>query len=108
MRVLSLFLCVLLLAPSAARAQFDSGTVVGTVRDASGAVVPAAKVTLTSVATGISVSKTSGDDGNYEFPAVKPGMYVVTAEKAGFALALVDNVQLQVGARLRVDLQMPV
>ena len=43
-----------------------------------------------------------------EFPAVKPGIYVVTAEKTGFALALVDNVQVQVGARLRVDLQMPV
>ena len=35
-------------------------------------------------------------------------MYVVTAEKTGFALALVDNVRVQVGARLRVDLQMPV
>jgi hypothetical protein len=108
MRLLSVCLALFLLSASAAFAQFDSGTVVGTVRDTSGAVVPGAKVTLTSVATGISVSKTSTDDGNYEFPAVKPGMYVVTAEKTGFALALVDNVQLQVGARLRVDLQMPV
>jgi hypothetical protein len=99
---------VLLLTSPAARAPFDSGTVVGTVRDASGAVMPAAKVTLTGVATGISISRTSADDGNYEFSAVKPGTYVVTAEKTGFALALVDNVQLQVGARLRVDLQMPV
>ena len=41
-------------------------------------------------------------------PRSSPGMYVVTAEKTGFALALVDNVQVQVGARLRVDLQMPV
>ena len=36
------------------------------------------------------------------------GIYLVTAEKAGFSLALVDNVQVQVGARLRVDLQMAV
>ena len=69
---------------------------------------PAAKVTLTGVETGISVVKTSTDDGSFEFPAVKPGIYVVTAEKTGFALAIVDNVQVQVGARLRVDLQMPV
>ena len=89
-------------------AQFDSAAVVGTVRDSSSAVVPGAKVTLTSAETGISVSKTTGDDGNFEFAAVKPGIYVVTAEKAGFSLAMVDNIRAQVGARLRVDLTMPV
>ena len=88
---------------SAALAQFDSASVVGTVRDASGSVLPGAKVTLTNVDTSISVVKTAGDDGNYEFAAVKPGTYVVTGEKAGFALALVDNVRVQVSARLRVD-----
>ena len=71
-------------------------------------MVPTAKVTLTSVETGIEIVRTSSGDGNYEFSAVKPGKYVVTAEKSGFAIALVDNVQVQVGARLRVDLQMPV
>src|SRR3954465_15847920 len=102
------FLCVLAVVAwaSPARAQFDSGTVVGTVRDASRSVVPGAKVTVTAVETGISSIRTSGEDGNYEFPAVKPGQYVVTAEKQGFALALVENVRVQVGARLRVDLEM--
>ena len=108
MRFVSLCICVLLLTASAAFAQFDSATVLGTVRDTSNAVVPAAKVTLTGVETGISIVRTSSGDGNYEFSAVKPGKYVVTAEKSGFAIALVDNVQVQVGARLRVDLQMPV
>lgn len=108
MRIIGLCVCAILLTASAALAQFDSAAVVGTVRDSSGAVVPAAKVTITSVETGISVVRTSGADGNYEFPAVKPGRYVVTAEKVGFAVAMADNVQVQVGARLRVDLQMPV
>ena len=101
---------LLLLVPGVrpALAQFDTASVVGTVRDASGAVVPGAKVTLTSADTGISVSKITAADGNYEMVAVKPGAYVVTAEKTGFALALVDNVSVQVAARLRVDLQMPV
>src|SRR5262245_48993656 len=103
-----LSLCFLLIGASRAFAQFDSASIVGTVRDASSAVVPGAKVTLTGAETGISVSKVTGDDGNYEFIAVKPGQYVVTAEKTGFALALVDNVRAQVSARLRVDLQMPV
>jgi hypothetical protein len=99
---------VLLLTPSAALAQFDTATVVGTVRDTTNAVVPDAKVTLTSTGTGISVVRTSAENGGFEFLAVRPGVYVVTAEKSGFALALVENVQVQVGARLRVDLQMPV
>ncbi len=99
--------CALIL-PSAALAQFDTATVVGTVRDSSNATVADAKVTLTSSGTGISAVRMSADNGSFEFPAVRPGVYVVTAEKAGFALALVENVQVQVGARLRVDLQMPV
>ena len=103
------FLCVLalLLTASAASAQFDSATVVGTVRDATSSVVPSATVTLTGVQTGISVVRISTENGSFEFPAVRPGVYVVTAEKTGFAVAMVDNVIVQVGARLRVDLQMP-
>ena len=107
-RLVVVSLLVLFAGVAPASAQFDSAAVVGTVRDSSSAVVPGAKVTLTSAETGISVSKTTGDDGNFEFAAVKPGMYVVTAEKTGFALALVDNLRAQVGARLRVDLMMPV
>jgi len=105
-RCVCLSLLMLLAWAVPARAQFDSATVVGTVRDASKAVVPGAKVTLTAVDTAISAIKTSSEDGNFEFQAVKPGQYVVTAEKAGFAVALVDGVQVQVGARLRVDLEM--
>jgi len=99
------FLCVLtlLLTASAASAQFDSATVVGTVRDATSSVVPSATVTLTGVQTGISVVRISTENGSFEFPAVRPGVYVVTAEKTGFAVAMVDNVIVQVGARLRVD-----
>ena len=82
MRIGLLCAFAVLLTASAARAQFDSATVVGTVRDASNAVVPTAKVTLTGVDTGISVVRTSSDNGSFEFPAVKPGIYVVTAEKS--------------------------
>ena len=108
MRMVCVLLGVLLFPASSAFAQFDSASVVGTVRDPSGAVIAGAKVTLTSAGTGISAVKTSAADGNYEFPAVRPGTYLVTGEKAGFALALVDDIQVQVGGRIRVDLQMPV
>ena len=88
-----------------ASAQFDTATVVGTVKDASGATVPDAKVTLTNTETGVSVVRTTTADGNYEFATVRPGIYIVSAEKSGFSMALMDNVQVQVAARLRVDLQ---
>ena len=70
---LLVFSLLLFAGVAPALAQFDSAAVVGTVRDSSAAVVPGAKVTLTSAETGISVVKTTGDDGNFEFAAVKPG-----------------------------------
>src|SRR5438093_7513473 len=101
-------LLLLFAAAAPASAQFDTASVVGTVKDASGATVPDAKVTLTNTETGVSVARTTGQDGGYEFVTVKPGIYVVTAEKSGFAIALMDNVQVQVAARMRVDLSMSV
>lgn len=70
--------------------------------------MPGATVTLTGTATGLSASKTTNAEGDYEFFTVKTGTYIVTAEKAGFSVALVDNVQVEVGARLRVNLQMAI
>lgn len=99
---------VILLMVTPAWAQFDTAAVLGTVRDTSGAVVPEAVVTLTNVATGLAVKRTTSGAGDYEFPTVTVGTYLVTAEKAGFAVALVENVQAQVGARLRVNLEMTV
>jgi hypothetical protein len=99
---------VLALAAAPAFAQVETGNVVGTIKDSTGAVVPGAKVTLTNTATGVSSEKSSDANGIYEFFTVRPGSYVVTAEKSGFSIALVDNVQVTVGARQRVDLNMAV
>jgi hypothetical protein len=106
-RVLVLLFLLVAGVPRAS-AQFETASVVGTVRDQSGATVPGAKVTLTSTATSVALTRTTTADGTYEFVTVKGGIYLLTAEKGGFALALTDNVQVQVGARLRVDMQMAV
>ena len=89
-------------------AQFETASVVGTVKDTSGAVTPDTTVTLTNTATGVSLTRTTNGNGVYEFTTVRPGAYVVTAQKAGFAVALVDGVQVEVAARQRIDLQMAV
>jgi hypothetical protein len=101
-------LLVVLAFAAGAQAQFETATVVGTIRDSSGAVVPDAKVTLTNTATGVSTTRTTTGEGTFEFVTVRGGVYLLTAEKAGFSIALTDNVQVQVGARLRVDMQMAV
>src|SRR5438067_13260813 len=101
MRRLRLFLVVLVVLAfaAAAGAQFDTATVVGVVRDASGGVVPDAKVTLTNTATGVSVTRTTNSEGLYEFVTVRPGVYIVTAEKAGVAVSVAANGQDHAAAR---------
>jgi hypothetical protein len=101
-------LILLLAIVSPARAQFETASVVGVVHDKTGGVLAGAKVTLTNSDTGVSVEQRTGKDGGYEFFTVKPGTYVVTAEQQGFAVALVDRVVVQVGARQRVDLTMDI
>jgi len=91
-----------------ASAQFETATVLGTVRDTSNAVVPEATVTLTNTATGVSATKPTNTEGSYEFFTVSAGNYLITVEKPGFAIAIIDAVAVQVGSRLRIDAQMKV
>src|SRR5215831_16348511 len=105
-RLLIVSACLLCAAVPEAAAQFDSAAIVGAVHDPSGAVVPDATITLTNTETMISATRTTNKDGVYEFATVRPGVYVATAEKAGFSVALVDAIQVQVGARVRVDLEL--
>jgi hypothetical protein len=101
-------LAVLLLFATPSLAQFETATVVGTVRDTTGAVVVDARVTLTNRDTGVAIERLSDANGNYEFFTVRIGAYVISAEKPGFSIALADDVQVTVGARQRVDLTMKV
>ncbi|MBC7926321.1 MAG: TonB-dependent receptor [Bryobacteraceae bacterium] len=103
-KLLSLLVC--LVAPLLA--QFETSTVLGTVKDRTEAMVSEAKVTLTNVETNISVSKDTDENGSYEFGNVKPGRYSVAAEKVGFAAARAEGFTVNVGARQRVDLTMSV
>ncbi len=102
------FLLLLFLATFPAVAQFDTASVLGTLRDPSGAVLPKGNVVLTSLATGTQRTAVTNDSGNYEFGSVKPGDYKLTAELAGFKVALAEHFSVTVGARQRVDLTLEV
>ena len=102
--VFFLALVAWLLLPTTGYAQFDTATVLGTVRDASGAVVPNAAITLKNSENGTIAMATSDAEGNYQFLNVRIGTYKVSAELQGFATAVADNIQVTVNARQRVDL----
>src|SRR3990172_6604067 len=97
--------CVLV---SGAWAQFESATVLGTVRDASQAVVPGATITLENPDTGVVMKTTTGESGSYEFFNVRLGRYRVRAERDGFRTAVAEDFTVTVNARQRVDLTMQV
>lgn len=84
--------------------QFDTATVLGTVTDVNGAAVPRATVTLRNTATGVTVTATTDENGNFQIFNVRIGLYTVSAEAPGFARAIAENIQVTVNARQRVDL----
>lgn len=102
--VVTLF--VSLFAVSAGFGQAVSGTLLGTVTDQSGAIVPAAKVTLTAQGTGVTRSTDTTNAGYYAFPDLAPGTYSVTVEMQGFKRSVRQNVQVLVNTTVRVDMQL--
>jgi len=73
------------------------GTILGTVTDASGAVVPNAKVTITNTDTNQSRQVTSNQSGDYLVPDLQIGHYKVRVEVAGFKAVEQTNITLSVG-----------
>ena len=107
MRWLVAMIAVLVMLPGvSAWAQFESASVLGYVRDASGAAVPNATVTLTNTATGIAQTKTTDGEGKYEFPSAQIGNYQILATAQGFDKARTDTFTVQTNARQRVDVNL--
>jgi hypothetical protein len=102
-----LFLLTTLFLPSAF-AQTDTGSIVGTVRDASGAVVTGAAVDITDVATGVTHSTITNADGAYQALQLIPGVYKVKAARAGYSAGVRENVTIDVQTRAQVDISLSV
>src|SRR5579872_921308 len=98
----------LLVAPGLLLAQV-SGTITGTVRDTSGAVVPHAVVTAVHTETGLSRAVTTDGTGQYVIPQLVVGTYRIRIEKPGFSPFLQTNVLLQANTQVQVEavLQLP-
>src|ERR1700691_2229076 len=91
---------------SCLHAQYENGSVVGTIRDASGAAVSGAVVTVTNNATGVTAKTKANGEGDYEVPSLHVGVYTISASARGFSDAVANNITVSVGGRARIDLSL--
>ena len=89
-------------------AQSERGIITGTVQDTSGAVVPAAKVTVTNTLTGVTVSIPSNVEGEFTVPQLPVGIYTIKVEKEGFRPATVSGIVLNASQTVRADAKLEV
>lgn len=91
-----------------AAAQMDRAQLSGVVRDPSAGRIPGAEVTATVVATGLTRTTTSDDEGAYRLSSLPAGGYVVTVTKPGFESLALTDVELTVGQHRTLDVAMRV
>ncbi len=96
-------LLVLFLSAQPLQAQVDTGTILGTIADASGAPINGAKVTVTNEGTGVALSSTTGADGFYKFTPLRIGSYKVTASFQGFQTTTITSIEVNVGADVVIN-----
>src|ERR1700674_949677 len=105
----ALAVAALLVALAAlAVAQIDTGAIVGTVRDPSGAAIPKAVVTLSNPATGVKQTTATNDAGEYQLAAVPPGRYSIAASATGFGAQVQNEIEIHVQSRPSVDFALKV
>jgi hypothetical protein len=100
----SILLAVLLSVLFAGPALAQQGQINGVVTDSSGGVMPGVTVTAIESQTGISRETTTGANGRYQFPSVRPTTYTIKAELTGFRVAERTGVNLQANQNLTLNL----
>ncbi len=98
-----MMLAFVLLAVATLAAQTFRGTILGTVTDASGALVSGAKVTVRNVNTGLERTTQTSADGSYSVPELPIGTYTVTVSQSGFQTSVTSDVVVNVATERRVD-----
>ena len=93
---------LLLCLPAFSQGNF--GRILGTVTDQSGGVIAGATVTVLDTQRGVARTLTTDDAGEYNAPTLLPGNYTVRAEAKGFKKLERQNIVLEVGKEVRVDL----
>src|SRR5262249_33236129 len=97
-----LFALLALCLIAGARAQVTTGSILGTVKDNSGAPVKGARVIVTDLARSATTSYTTDEEGNYNAPFLIPGAYSVAVEAQGFKKVVTNNVVIQIDQKARI------
>jgi hypothetical protein len=106
-KLLPLLLCLLFFPGLSLRAQTDTGRVTGIVTDPSGAVVPGTTLKLINTDTGVTLTVTAGNEGNFTFSAVPRGNYRIEASHTGFQ-SINQTFALQVSQVQTIEFKLPV
>src|SRR6202034_628654 len=101
-------LCIALACGEFALAQQATAVLTGAVKDASGAIVVGAKITLRDAQTNSSRNTTTGKDGDYVFNLVPIGAYEVTVEHAGFEKYVRKGITLEINQNARLDVSLQI
>src|ERR1700722_10417103 len=100
--------CLLFFGATLAWGQSVTGTIRGTVTDASGAVVSGAEITVRGQATGVANTVKSSATGSYDVELLPVGTYRVTVSLAGFKTLQRDNVDVELGNITGLDLRLEI
>ncbi len=101
-------LALTLFCLSPALAQSGRGTLTGTVKDTSGAIVPAAEVTITNMETGVQIKAVATSAGVYHVPYIPPGKYTISASSTGFKKTVLENIEVHVAEVVTADVVLQV
>jgi hypothetical protein len=96
------------LIPASLAAQAVTGTILGTITDDTGAILPGATVTLRHTDTGLARTVNSDSAGEFTAPALPTGTYALTAELQGFKTVSIPEIRLGVDQRLRFNVKLEV
>lgn len=105
---LALLLCWIAAVPPLARAQVSTADIVGTVTDATGAIVPGVTVTARNTDKGQVFTGASNERGEYVIPQLPAGPYQIKAEFTGFKTWVLPSVTLASGDRFRADVHLEI
>ncbi|HVF29333.1 MAG TPA: TonB-dependent receptor [Pyrinomonadaceae bacterium] len=106
LKVLTLVLGLTLFSVVSTPAQATTAGVTGRVVDGQGNVVPGAKVTAKNRATSSERTAVTNSDGDYTITELAPGRYDITAEAPSFSRALVEDLELNVGSRQTINIDL--
>jgi outer membrane receptor protein involved in Fe transport len=101
-------LALLVAIPLLAVAQVTTATLVGTITDPGGAIMPGAQITARNIDTGLTRTVTSGEDGSYRIEFLPVGNYALEVTTSGFKKAYIGDIVLRINDTIRVDVPLTV